>query len=138
MLAAGSFYRLSLLPAFFDEVGHALGDHNGGGVGVGADDVGHHGGIYHPQVFHPVHAAVLVNHGVQVGAGPHFAGAGGMVLGVGVAEQPLVQGGVGGQVGVGGGQAFRHKMPEGGLFGDPNAQAHGAARIRWRSTGSER
>ena len=57
--------RLGLL-AVLDEVGHALRDHHGGDVGVGADAVGHDRGIDDAEVRDAVHLAVLIHHGHRV------------------------------------------------------------------------
>ena len=56
---------------------HPIGDtfrnHDRGGVGVGAGDVGHDRGIHHSQSLDPMHPTVLVNHGHGLRRWPHLA-----------------------------------------------------------------
>ena len=70
---------------------------------------------------------LLVDDGHRVAVGAHFAGAGDVVLGVGVAEDPVVQGVIAGQIGVGGVDPFHDEIPEGGAAGDCQGLADGLA-----------
>ncbi len=82
------------LSTLFDPIGHPLGDHYGGGVGVGADDVGHHRCVYYPQPLKAMDVAVLVDNGHRVGTWTHLAGARDMVLAVAVGHDQTLRLGV--------------------------------------------
>jgi len=56
-----------------DEVGALLADHDAGGVGVGADDLGHGGGVGDAEAVDAADAELGVEHGARVAVGPHAA-----------------------------------------------------------------
>ena len=53
----------------------ALADHHAGEIGVGMGHRRHDRGVADPEIFHAVHAQVLVDYGHGVGRGSHLAGA---------------------------------------------------------------
>ena len=71
--------------------------------------------------------ALLVNYGHGVAGRPHFAGAGYVVGSAGVAHQPIVQGRVGGQVGVHRVDPRQQDFPVGRMLADGDAGADGLA-----------
>ena len=66
-------------PTPLDEIGAALGDHDGRRVGVAADDLRHHRGVDHAEALEAVNPQLRIDHGHRVLA--HLAGAGGVIGG---------------------------------------------------------
>ena len=107
-----------------DKFGDALADHHGGDVGVGADAVGHDGGVHHAQVLHALDPALLIDHRHGVGVGSHLAGAGDVLGGGHVGAEPVVQGRVGLQVGVQRFRAFLDYVGEVAMVAQFRGDAH--------------
>ena len=83
--------RTQPLPPLSDEVRDAFGDGEGGGVGVGADAVGHDGGVDDAKAVQAVYAPVLVDHRHLVRCGAHLAGAGYVMAGGDGPSHPVVE-----------------------------------------------
>ena len=66
-------------PIFLDQVTAFLPDHDDGSVGVPRDDIGHDGGVNHPEPDHAVHLELVVDDRRGVGGPPHLGGPGVMI-----------------------------------------------------------
>ena len=77
------------------EVGDALGDHDGGRVGVAADQGRHHRGVDHAQALDAAHAAAAVDHRHRIVVRAHLAGADRVVDRLALGADPLLDLGVG-------------------------------------------
>ena len=117
-----------------DVVGDFLADHDGGGVGVGTDAVGHDGCVGDAEVFETVDASVLVDDGHFVVGGAHLAGPGYMVVGAGVALERIADGGVRGDFRVDGVGAVEQEFVAGRMLADFDAGADGfthSLQVEW-------
>ena len=75
----------------FDEVGDFFAHCNDGDVEVGANGVGHDGGVHDAEAIDAVDLAVLVADGEGVAGGAHLAGAGDVVGCHNLGLHPLVE-----------------------------------------------
>jgi hypothetical protein len=114
------------------EISNALADDHRSDVGVGAHTVGHDRRVGYAQILQAVDLAIPVDDGQGVGA--HFAGGRNVVAGSYVGADPLVEGGIRCQLGIGRGQALGDQFLQAFVFQKVDDDADGfsqALGIEW-------